>query len=77
MLDKAMAEQERCRDWLLLHMAHGKPKAFTKEEYRRMAIVELGNVSKVTFDTAWVWAIEGAGRYDWYQPRPHRKRTLL
>lgn len=76
LIDNAMAERVQCRAWLLMHMAHGKPKAFTKEEYRQMAIAELGNVSKAAFDTAWVLAIEDTGRHDWYQSKPRRKGTL-
>jgi hypothetical protein len=38
-MDKAIAERERLRDWLLPHMEGGKPKAFTKDEYRQLATV--------------------------------------
>ena len=34
LIDQAIAERKRLRDWLLTHMADGKPKAFTKDEYR-------------------------------------------
>jgi hypothetical protein len=76
MMEKAIADRIRCRDWLLLHMVQGKPKAFTKEEYRQMAVTELGDISKATFDMGWVWAIEDAGRHDWYQPKPRRTETM-
>jgi len=50
MIDKALADRERCRDWLAPLIANGQPKAFTKEQYRRMARAELGDVSKAAFD---------------------------
>ena len=39
LMDQAIAEREGLRDWLLPHMASGKPKAFTKDEYRQLATV--------------------------------------
>ena len=50
----------------LPHMADGKPKAFTKDEYRQMATADLGAFSKAAFDHAWVSAIEESDRQDWY-----------
>jgi hypothetical protein len=75
MMAKASAERERIRDWLLPHMAKGKPKAFTKEQYRQLAVMELGEFSKAAFDFAWIWAIEQSSRQDWYDPLPMRKET--
>lgn len=40
MMDIAIAERKRIRDWLLPHMKGGKPKAFTKEQYRLLAVSE-------------------------------------
>ena len=75
MMDKGIAERSRCRDWLFPHMQQGRPKAFTKEQYRQLAIAALGPMSKAVFDYAWIWAIEDAGRPDWYEPKPRRKET--
>ena len=73
LMDKAIAERERLRDWLLPYMADGKPKAFTKDEYRQLATVDLGSFSKAAFDHAWIAAIEDSGRQDWYEPLPRRR----
>lgn len=75
MMDNAIAERQRIRDWLLPHMKGGKSKAFTKDQYRLLAVTELGPFSKAAFDHAWVWAIEDTGRQDWYDPKPRRKET--
>lgn len=75
MMDNAVAERKRIRDWLLPHMKGGKPKAFTKEQYRLLAFSELGRFSKAAFDHAWVLAIEDTGRQDWYCPKSRRKDT--
>lgn len=72
---QAIAERERVRDWLLPYMADGKPKAFTKEEFRQLATSDLGAFSKAAFDHAWIAAIEDSGRQDWYAPLP-RRRTV-
>lgn len=74
-MDKAIAERQRIRDWLLPLMANGKPKAFTKEQYRQMAASDLGPISKASFDHAWISAIEDSGRQDWYYPKPRRRET--
>jgi len=71
--DRAIAERKRLRDWLLPHMANGKSKAFTKDQYRQLATVDLGTFSKAAFDHAWVSAIEDSGRQDWYEPLPRRR----
>ena len=56
-------------------MLDAKSKAFTKDEYRVMAMKELG-VSKSAFDMGWIWAIEDSGRQDWYDPKPRGKAAL-
>jgi hypothetical protein len=75
MMDKAIAERERIRDWLLPHMEGRKPKAFTKDQYRLLAIAELGPCSKAAFGDAWISAIEDTGRQDWYDPKPRQTET--
>jgi hypothetical protein len=75
MMDKAIAERQRIRDWLLPHMKGGKPKAFTKDQYRLLAASALGPFSKAAFDHAWISAIEDSGRQDWYDAKPRRKET--
>lgn len=73
MMDKAIAERQRICDWLLPNMKGGKPKAFTKDQYRLLAASELGPFSKAAFDHAWISAIEDTGRQDWYAPPSVRK----
>lgn len=69
---EAQEQRRRCTDWLKPQMTEGKPKAFTKDEYRQLAIAALG-VSSSVFDAAWVWSIEETGRHDWYNPLPRKK----
>ncbi len=76
MMDKAIAQRQRIKEWLLPHMAVGKAKAFTKEQYRQLASADLGPFSKAAFDHAWIAAIEDSGRQDWYDPKPRRKETF-
>ena len=76
LFQNAQLQRQKCRDWLLPHMRDGKPKVFTKEEYRAIVMKELG-VSKSAFDFGWIWAIEDAGRQDWYDPKPRRRTTYL
>jgi hypothetical protein len=45
-------------------MAAGKAKAFTKEQYRKLASADLGPFSKAAFDHDWISAIEESGRKD-------------
>lgn len=73
LMDQAIAERKRLRDWLLPHMANGMSKAFTKDEYRQLATVDLGTFSKAAFDHAWTAAIEDSGRQDWYEPLSRRR----
>lgn len=75
-IDKALLDRKRCRDWLMPHMALGSPKALTKEQYRQLALAELGPMSKASFNDAWIWAIEESQRQDWYEPKRSRKETM-
>ena len=70
----AERQRRRCRDWLLKFIIPGKPKAFTKEELRQAAMREL-DISKNSFDFAWIDAIESTGRHDWYDPLPRRQKA--
>jgi hypothetical protein len=72
--EKAAAEQRRSREWLLPFMQANQPKFLTKAELRDAAMREL-NVSKNSFDWAWIDAIETTGRQDWYEPLRKRLRT--
>jgi hypothetical protein len=72
--EKAAAERRRCRDWLLPFMQNGQPKFLTKDELRVAAMRQL-NVSKSSFDFAWIDAIETTGRHDWYEPLRRRLRA--
>lgn len=69
--NKAEAERQRCRDWLLTYIRPGQPKPATKAALRDAAMRELG-ISKNSFDAAWIWTIEETGRHDWYDPLPGR-----
>lgn len=75
MMDTAIEERQRVKDWLLPHMVGGKAKAFTKVQYRQLATADLGEFSKASFNHAWISAIEDSGRQDWYDPKPRRKET--
>jgi hypothetical protein len=59
--EKAAAERRRCRDRLIPFMQNGQPKFLTKDELRVAAMGQL-NVSKSSFDFAWIDAIETTGR---------------
>ena len=65
---------------LLPIMQNGQPKLLTKDELRVAAIRQL-NVSKSSFDFAWIDAIETIVRHDWYQPlrstAGHQARACL
>jgi hypothetical protein len=52
----------------------GQPKVQTKAEFRDAAMREL-EVSKNSFDFAWIWVIEETGRHDWYEPLHGRRRV--
>jgi hypothetical protein len=72
--DKAEAERQRCRQWLLDYIRPGQPKRVTKAALREAAIREL-KVSKNSFDAAWIGAIEETARHDWYEPLRRQQRT--
>jgi hypothetical protein len=72
--EKADDERRRCRDWLLPFMRDNQPKFLTKDELRLAAVREL-NVSKLSFDFAWIDAIERTGHHDWYEPLRRRLGT--
>lgn len=72
--EKADAERQRCRNWLLPYMQNNQPKFLTKDELRSVAMREL-DVSKLSFDMGWIMAIEDTGRHDWYEPLRRLLRT--
>jgi hypothetical protein len=72
--EKAAEERQRCRDWLLPFLRDNQPKFLTKVELRDATIREL-NVSKNSFDFAWIEAIEETGRHEWYEPLRRRFRV--
>lgn len=55
--NKAIAERQRIRKWLMPHMVGSKAKAFTKEEYRQLTAADLGIFSKASFDHVWISAV--------------------
>ncbi len=65
--DKAEDERRRCEEWLRQLTRDGQPKLATKAELREVATREL-QISKSSFDAAWIGAIEDTGRQDWYEP---------
>jgi hypothetical protein len=69
---KAHAERELCRDWLLAIMRQSPIKTRTKDDLRAESIARL-NVSKSSFDFAWIDAIETTGLQEWYEPLRKRK----
>ena len=72
--DKAEAERQRSRQWLLDYIRPGQPKRVTKAALREAAMREL-KVSKNSFDAAWIAAIEETARHDWYEPLRRQQRT--
>jgi hypothetical protein len=54
-------------------MQNGQPKFLTKDELRVAAMDQL-NVSKSSFDFAWINAIEKRA-VDWYEPLRRRRHT--
>lgn len=71
---KAADERQRCEQWLLRLIRDGQPKSLTKAELRDAAMREL-KISKSSFDSAWIGAIETTGRLDWYEPLRLRPKT--
>jgi hypothetical protein len=72
--DKADRERRLCQEWLMRFVRDGQPKVQTKAEFRDAAMREL-EVSKNSFDFAWIWVIEETGRHDWYEPLHGRRRV--
>jgi hypothetical protein len=72
--EKAEGERRRCHQWLLNFMRDDQPKLATKSGLRAAAMREL-KISKCSFDAAWIGAIEGSGRQDWYEPLRRQPRT--
>jgi hypothetical protein len=72
--DKAEDERQRCRQWLRDYIRPGQAKRVTKAELRDAAMREL-EISKNSFDSAWISVIEETGRHDWYEPLRRRQRT--
>ena len=72
--ERAADERGRRRQWLLRFMQNDQPNYLTKAELRGAAMQEL-NVSKNSFDFAWIDAIATTGRHDWYEPLRRRLRT--
>ena len=56
---------------ITLKSANIRPVLLCKNELRAAAVREL-NVSKNSFDFAWIDAIERAGRHDWHNPLRRR-----
>ena len=53
-------------------MQNGQATFLTKDELRVAAMRQL-NVSKNSFDFAWIDAVETAERHDWYEPLRQRR----
>ena len=60
--ERADDERGWRRDWLLEFMQNKQPKFLTKEEQRSVAMRKL-NVSKLSFHTAWIMAIEDSAHH--------------
>ena len=78
LFEKAQAERQRCREWLIRIMRASPIKTRSKDDLRAEAMRDL-KVSKSCFDDAWIGAIEELGYHDWYEPlrkgrRSNRKR---
>jgi hypothetical protein len=71
---KAAEERARSSDWLLRFIIAGQPKRWTKSELCQAAMREL-QVSKSSFNFAWVNEIERTGRRDWYEPLRTRQQS--
>lgn len=78
LIQKARAEQQNCKDWLIRIMRASPVKTRSKDDLRAEAMRDL-KVSKSSFDAAWIGAIEELGYHDWYEPlrngrQPSRRR---
>jgi hypothetical protein len=72
--ETADEERRKCRDWLLEFVDGNNLKFLTKAELRDATIRKL-KVSKVSFDMAWIIAIELTGRHDWSEPLRRRSNN--
>ncbi len=76
--ERAEAERRKCQEWLIRIMLRSPTKTRSKDDLRAEAMRDL-KVSKNSFDSAWIGAIEELGYHDWYEPlrkgrRPSRRR---
>ena len=76
--ERAEAERQKCQEWLIRIMRASPTKTRSKDDLRAEAMRDL-KVSKNSFDSAWIGAIEELGYHDWYEPlrkgrRPNRSR---
>jgi hypothetical protein len=67
LFQKAEAERQRCQDWLIRIMRASPTKTRSKDDLRAEAMRDL-KVSKSSFDSAWIGAIEDLGFRAWYEP---------
>jgi hypothetical protein len=72
--EKAESERKRRQLWLLAFKRDRQPKLATLARLRQAAIGDL-NISKSSFDAAWIGAIEDSGCHDWYEPLHRQRRT--
>lgn len=72
--DKAETERRLCYDWLLGIMKASPKKARTKADLRAEAVARF-NVSKNSFDRAWISAIEETAHHEWYVPLRKSRQT--
>jgi hypothetical protein len=56
LFEKAVAEQKRCREWLIRIMWAPAVKTRSKDDLRAEAMRDL-KISKSSFDQAWIGAI--------------------
>lgn len=78
LFQQAREEQRRCQEWLIRIMHASPIKTRSKDDLRAEAMRDL-KVSKSSFDSAWIGAIEELGYHDWYGPlrkgrKPSRRR---
>ncbi|MGE4064169.1 MAG: hypothetical protein AB7E79_12450 [Rhodospirillaceae bacterium] len=72
---KAEGERRRCQEWLTRIMRASPTKTRSKDDLRVEAMRDL-KVSKNSFDSAWIGAIEELGYHNWYEPlRKGRRRN--
>lgn len=71
---KAQTEQKLCEEWLIRIMRASPVKTRSKDDLRAEAMRDL-KVSKNSFDSAWIGAIEELGYHDWYEPLRKGRRS--